>query len=144
MHAGHIIEVLCHEDRSSSERMGIEGGSLVPPFQGGWGWGWTAYLVLKRQAIQISPFQGGIPEPPPSRMGQTRHSRRAPSRIPGLALLLQITVDLFLGASPAGTAKQPGQEITKRVGRLRGRSGTRTITSAGPSRTSSGSWRLTV
>ena len=32
----------------------------VPPLQGGWDCG-TAYLALKRQANQISPFQGGIP-----------------------------------------------------------------------------------
>jgi len=35
----------------------------VPPLQGGWDCG-IAYLALKRQAIQISPFQG---EPPTAR-----------------------------------------------------------------------------
>ena len=32
--------------------------SWIPPLQGGVGSGGAAYLALKRQAIQISPFQG--------------------------------------------------------------------------------------
>jgi len=39
---------------------GSQSRRWVPPFQGGWDCG-TAYLALKRQAIQSSPFQG---EPP--------------------------------------------------------------------------------
>jgi hypothetical protein len=41
-------------------KMNHASGGWVPPRRGGWGVGEAGNLALKRQAIQISPFQGGF------------------------------------------------------------------------------------